>query len=81
VEPGAAAVPVEDAEVLLQGQKLAEPPALVQERKTGARLNDEERRETLGGRLHHEVRIPANGWHPGLRGGEAQPEDSAGTRP
>src|SRR5262249_20632395 len=66
VESRAAAVPVEDAEVVFQKQELAVPPALVQERQSGGRLNDKERRQALGGRLAPDGLIPGNAWHPDL---------------
>src|SRR5262249_24538999 len=52
--------------VVLEGEELAVPPSLVQEREAVARLNDEERGQTLGGRLHPDVLIPGNAWHPDL---------------
>jgi hypothetical protein len=63
VEPAAAPVPVEDGEVVFEGQELAVSPALVQERETGSRLNDEERWQPIGGRLEPDMLIPVEAWH------------------
>jgi hypothetical protein len=49
MKPGPAAVPVEDAEVILEGEELSVPPALVEEGEAGAGLQDEERRQAIGG--------------------------------
>ena len=67
MESRATAVPIEDAELLLQTQEPAVPPALVQERETGPPLNDEKRWQALGGRLHQDMLIPGNTRHPDLR--------------